>query len=357
MLLAKTIAHNPIMKATRFKNTMFNVFLLCLLPAACQQTPQEIATDYYSKGMLNGTVLIVENNRIVCDTAVGYRNFQTREKTTTDTPFYIASLSKPFTATAILLLQQRGALSFDDKASKYIAQLPNYAKNLTIRQLLNHTSGIPDYESALTGQKGLTNRDICNWLHRQKNLKFPSGSTFEYSNTGYIILALIIEHLSGTSYRMFLKENIFVPLKMNHTTVYDESRPVVQNRAIGFDKQKRLDDYATLTTGDGGIYSTTGDLLKFDRALRNYTLINKQNTALMYTPPTLHTNPPAPYGFGWFLYETSKEKAAGHTGGLNGYRTLFWRDLRHPTVVIVLTNQGDAFPVNDFLNEIKKTWK
>ncbi|MDH6254081.1 CubicO group peptidase (beta-lactamase class C family) [Chryseobacterium sp. H1D6B] len=328
-------------------------FIFCLILYSCAKKPEEIIKEYYKTGKFNGTVLIMKNNRIIYDEALGFSNFQTQEELTITTPFYIASLSKPFTAAGIIILQQKGLLAYDDKASKYLPELPDYAGNITIKQLLNHTSGIPDYESVLMGKKGLTNQDILYWLQHQKKLKFSPGDRFEYSNSGYIILSLIIEKVSGKSYSQFINENIFIPLNMAHTKVCDESRPFIENKAVGFNEHKQLDDYSILTTGDGGIYSTAEDLYKFDRALRSFSIINRENEVLLYTPPTLADGQQSVYGFGWFI----DGKTASHTGGLNGFRALFWRDLQNNTTIIALTNQGNAFPLNNFLNDIKKSLK
>lgn len=342
-----------IIQFTTMKAILYFEFLFLLLLFSCYKSPKDIVTKYYEKGAFNGSLLVMKNDHIIIDTALGFSNFQTQEKLTTNTSFYIASLSKPFTATAIILLQKKGLLSFDDKVSKYLSYLPDYAKDVTLRHLLTHTSGIRDYENILTEKKGLKNQDVIHWLQEQKTLQFPSGTQFEYSNSGYIILSLVIEKVSGQRYSQFLNENIFVPLKMNHTKVYDESRPIIEHKAIGYNKQKQLDDYSILTTGDGGIYSTAEDLYLFDRALRNFSLVSKRNTSLVYSPPRLANGEPSNYGFGWFIDDHGK--TASHTGGLNGFRAVFWRDLQHNKTIIALTNQGDAFPLLQFINDLKKS--
>lgn len=319
---------------------------------SCKQHPQDVVNKYYSQGEFNGSVLIVKNGQMVCDTTLGFRNIEKGLKADKNTSFYIASLSKSFTAIAILISEQKGLLKLDDKASMFV-NLPEYAENVTVRQLLHHTSGIRDYEN-LFSKKGLTNQDVINWLFNLKNLDFIPDSQFKYSNSGYIILAQIIEKVSGKSYPDFIREQIITPLKMNNTYVY-ESNTVIQNRASGYNKQKKPDDYSILTTGDGGIYSTPEDLYKFDQALRNYTLINKENTIMMYSPFQLTSGQTSNYGFAWFIENESGEKSVMHTGGLNGFKALFWRDLKNNSCIIALTNQGDAFPLGNFLHDIKKT--
>lgn len=330
--------------------------LLFLLLFSCGKSSKDVVTGFHKRGEFNGVLLMAKDGKVIENIALGSGNFGTKKTLTTDTPFYIASLSKPFTATAIILLQQKGLLSYDDKASKYINELPVYAKDVTIKELLTHTSGIPDYEPVLSNTKGLTNPMVLEWLKQQKGLKFPSGRKFAYSNSGYIILSLVIEKISDQSYSSFLKEHIFIPTGMKNTQVYDQSMPTIKNRALGYTQKKQPDDYSLLTTGDGGIYSTTEDLYQFDQALRNFSLINKDNTLLMYTPFTLSNGTTSNYGFGWYIEESSTGKKVWHTGGLNGFRTLFWRDIQHNKTIIALTNQGDAFPIDHFLSDLKHTF-
>ncbi|SFM99811.1 CubicO group peptidase, beta-lactamase class C family [Chryseobacterium oleae] len=339
------------MRTSLFSAMLGFIFILQL--SSCEKNSRNVVKNYYDKGEFNGSVLAVNHGKTVCDTALGLSNLEKNIKMEKTTPIYIASLSKPFTAVSVMLLQQEGLLNYDDKASKYI-ELPAYAQNISIRQLLNHTSGIKDYESIIFSKKGLTNQDVLSWLNGLNQLEFPSGSKFEYSNSGFIILSLIIEKVSKQSYGNFLNEYIFVPLGMKNTWVYDSSTSH-KNRATGYNKDKHLDDYSILTTGDGGIYSTPEDLFRFDQALRSFKLINKSNTDLMYTPAKLSDGKLSNYGFGWFIEESDGGKTVSHTGGLSGFRAIFWRDLNNNSSIIALTNQGDVFPLADFLKDMKRT--
>lgn len=175
------------------------------------QTPDEVINNYYRKGKFNGSILIAQNDKVIIDTVFGYRDLDQKVELTKETPFYIASLSKPFTAIAIFQLAEKRLLSLDDDAVKFVDDIPSYAHHITIKQLLNHTSGIRDYENRLT-KKGLTNNEVIHWLQNQDGLAFKPGTKFQYSNSGYIILSLIIEKISGMSYAQFLKKNIFDPL-------------------------------------------------------------------------------------------------------------------------------------------------
>ncbi|GGG92780.1 serine hydrolase domain-containing protein [Pedobacter zeae] len=319
------------------------------------QTPVEIVDHYYQSGKFNGSILIAQNNQVVIDTVFGYRDLNNKTALNKEIPFYIASLSKPITAIAITLMAEKGLLSFNDKAVKFVENLPAYTRNMTIKQLLNHTSGIRDYENVLK-KKGLSNTDVVYWLHGQDGLAFEPGTKFQYSNSGYIILSLIIEKISKMTYAEFLKQNIFDPLQMHHTTVY-ESGTVIASKAIGYNKDKEVDDYSILTTGDGGIYSTAEDLFKLDKALRTNQLLSEERTKQLYQTPVLKDGTSSKYGAGWFIKKIDGDMIAQHTGGLAGFRSLFWRNLKNGYTIIALTNQGDAFPVFDFLNDITETLK
>ncbi|WP_230848080.1 serine hydrolase domain-containing protein [Myroides odoratus] len=325
---------------------------LLFLSSCTPKTVKQITLNFHKEGKLNGAVLITKKGKIICDTVLGYKNFDKEIILDQNTSFYLASLSKPITAIGVMLMQQDGLLSYEDKASKYIKHLPIYARNITIRQLLNHTSGIPDYEQTLSSSTHrLNNEDVLSFVQQQPGLKFPSNTQFEYSNSGYIILSEIIEAISKQSYSDYIQEKIFTPLQMQHTFVFTNELLYLPDHAIGYNHKKELDDYNLSTTGDGGIYSTTKDLYKLDQALRNNQLLNKSNSLFIYKLPLLKDGTESSYAFGWFV---DKKRAVFHTGGLNGFKNLFWRDLDSNTCIIVLTNQGDAFPVYSYLDEIKE---
>ncbi|MGE8554943.1 MAG: serine hydrolase domain-containing protein [Chryseobacterium jejuense] len=334
-----------------FRTLLMYSFIIAMLFSCKEKSEKEIVLDYYKEGKFNGTVLIVKEGKIVCDTALGYKRFEDKSTVTKNTPFCVASITKPFTAVGIMLLQQENLLSYDDKASQYIKDLPGYAQNVSIRQLLNHTSGLADYENILKVDKGkITNQDVLGFLKKQSGLRFPSGSQFEYSNSGYIVLGEIIAAISGQSYGKFIQGKILSPLKMNHSFIYDAETIHNTEIAKAYDMNKKPDDYSLLTTGDGSLYSTPWDLYKFDTALRKHQLLNHENSKLMYELPILKDGKPSEYGFGWFV----SGHHTMHTGGVNGFRGVIWRDLNSNTCIIALTNQGDAFPVYEFLDAEKK---
>lgn len=330
------------------------IFLILIGCQTTERTPNEVINRYHKNGKFNGSILIAQSGHIIMDTFFGYRDLHQRKVLKKETPFYIASLSKSFTAIAVFQLAEKRLLSFDDRAVKFVKNLPAYAHQVTIKQLLNHTSGLRDYENILT-KRGLTNNDVIHWLQSQPGLAFKPGAKYQYSNSGYIILSLIIEKVSWMSYAQFLKETIFDPLQMHHTIVY-ESNTVIPDKAIGYSREK-VDDYSILTTGDGGIYATSEDLYKLDRALRTNRVLSNESTKLLYTTPILGDGTHSEYGSGWFIKKSTGIMIAQHTGGLAGFRSLFWRDLKNDNTIIALTNHGEAFTASDFLNDITETLK
>jgi CubicO group peptidase (beta-lactamase class C family) len=336
----------------------FLLVLSVIVFISCKNTPEnnikEIASSYNKKGAFNGALLVARNGKILYDTVLGYSNFKTKAPLNSNTAFYIASLAKPFTALAIMQLKEQEKLAYDNPISLYIPNIPEFTQKVTIRQLLNHTAGIPDYEKEMPNVKNLTNEQVMQWLATKNSLNFSPGEKFEYSNTGYIILAAIIEKISRKSYAGFCKEAIFKPLNLNRTIVYDTTKPTIANRAIGYNKNKEPDDYSILTTGDGSIFSTTKDLFMWEQALYGQKLLSRKEMENAYKTATLNDGSISNYGFGWNIKEENGQKIVIHTGGLNGYRACIWRNLHEKTVVIVLTNQGDAFPLQEFMEAIEK---
>ena len=336
------------------------VYLLCIIPLwqACTTRSRHnqisnVLENYYDDGAFNGCILVAERGSILIDTAMGMANFDTKKALTTTSSFYLASLSKQFTAMGIMLLEQQRKLSYEDPISKYVTPLPPFAQSISIRNLLNHTSGIPDYfESDTLVKPGLSNAQVLSWLNQQKGLDFKPGSKFFYSNTGYLLLSEIIKRVSQKSYPQFMKQMIFDPLQMQHTSVFDSTTPPIQNRAIGFNKNKDIDDYHILTTGDGGIFSTTHDLFKWDQALYNDTLLSPTALADAFRKPKLSNGNFSDYGFGWDIKEDESGRAVFHTGELNGYQTFIYRDIGKHNTIILLSNQGTALQMWPIANEI-----
>ncbi|WP_306353031.1 serine hydrolase domain-containing protein [Flavobacterium sp. '19STA2R22 D10 B1'] len=317
-----------------------------------------VMKKFNKEGGFNGAVLVAEKGKIIYDTAIGYADVRTHSLLDKNSTFYLASLSKQFTAMGIMLLKKQKKIAYDDAIVKYFPQLPSYAKRITIRNLLNHTSGLKDYlEDEVQIIHGFSNTEVLNWLMNQKKLDFNPGEKYEYSNTGYVLLSLIIEKVSEKPFAVFMDQTIFKPLQMTHTKVIDTPTLDNDNRAIGFTKKGELDDYAIRTTGDGGIFSTAEDMFLWDQALYENKLIEEKRLQEAFTKPKLNNGKLSEYGFGWLIVDDNENKVVFHTGELNGYQTVIWRDLKREITIIMLTNMGTSFEMWPATNSILKILK
>ena len=208
------------------------------------------------RGQFSGSILVAEHGQIIYEHGFGKADIKRNLAFAPNTPVYLASLTKQFTAMAIMMLEERRQLSYSDHLSKYFPEFPSYAAKITVRNLLNHTAGIADYVGLGLEHPGLTNKEVLNALIRQPSLRFSPGEKFEYSNSNYVLLALIVEKIAGQPYDLFLKNHIFAPLGMKDTFVYDKPRPEFANRARGYNRFGEDSDYDLLTYGEGGIFST-----------------------------------------------------------------------------------------------------
>lgn len=335
------------------------LFLHCFSGQAQKaQDLEELFSSLYQEGRFNGNVLIAENGEIIFQKSYGFANHATGQKLNDSTVFDLASVSKEFTATAIHLLYKRGKIKYEDPIGKYIPEL-NFYKEVKIKHLIHHTSGLPDFMQLLpkywNPMLKARNIDFVNLFEEyQPDLVFQPGEKFEYSNTGYALLGLIIERVSGKSYGNFLKENIFKPLKMNHTQVYRHfyDQWEIPNYAIGYIsdslqgkiavddlKQGNFRHYLDGIIGAGQIKSTTIDLLKWDRALYGNELFDEKDKELFFKPVQLNNGKKVAYGFGWVIKEeNSYGKITYHPGRWGGYINHFERDLDHDKTIIILQN-------------------
>lgn len=297
---------------------------------------------YYKNGAFSGMVLVVGNGKIIYDKAFGFANLKTKEPLITNSAFYLASVSKQFTAMAIMMLEEQGSLSYHDKLSKYFPEFPEYANQVTIKHLLTHTSGMVDYYDSGYFKPGFTNDDVLSAMLKQPSLEFTPGEKYAYSNSAYVILSMIVEKVSGMSFREFMEKNILNPLQMNSTIVFDQSNPEIKNRTTGFNLVGDIDDYNAFTTGGGGMYSTTGDLYLWDQALYTDKLIPQASLNEAFTPTVLNDGTVSNYGYGWMIEYNDQDKSVFHTGGLSGFRTNIYRELSKHNTVILFTNYGSA---------------
>lgn len=303
---------------------------------------EKLMQHSYENDMFNGVILVTQNSKPIYKNAFGFADKNNNRMLNESSVFYLASVSKQFTAMAVMILKEQKKLSYNDKLSSYFPEFPNYADSVTIKQLMTHTSGIANHYRLGIYKKGLTNNDVKEVLVKQEQLDFTQGDKYSYSNGGYVLLALIVEKVSGMPFHKFMEANIFKPLEMNNTLVYDESAPKIENRAVGYNQSGELDDYEIFTTGAGGIFSTIDDLHLWDQALYSEKLIPKTTLEEAFTRAKLNDGESINYGYGWGVSEKNGRKVVQHSGGLNGYRTFIKRNLYNKSGYIILTNHGNA---------------
>lgn len=303
-----------------------------------------IVEKYTSDSLLNGSILIAKGDEILFEGSFGTKNLDKKENNSISTLFPIASLTKQFTSTAILELQEDKKLTIDDKIGDYI-DIPKSMKKISIKNLMNHTSGIPDYwQNDVYNQKD----SIFNFLAQKDSLEFIPNSEHRYCNSGYFLLGEIIESVSGKSYAEFLSENIFTPLGMKSTFV-NNGKEI--NRAIGYDENWNRNDFL-MTTADGSLISTVEDLYLWDKALFENKLLNDKSKKLMFNISTLDDGKKVNYGFGWDINE-SNNQIVSHTGWLASFGAYNQIDSETGYFMILLSNQIRP-ELMDLINDINK---
>jgi CubicO group peptidase (beta-lactamase class C family) len=328
-------------------------------------------TDAKSPGL---AVLVRKDGQTVFSRGFGVRDLQSLSRIDSSTSFRLASCTKQFTAMAIMLLVHDSKLRYEDKLTDVFPDFPAYGRTITIRQLLNHTSGLADYESLMEAadraasppwseQNQIRDAEVLALLEQQSGTQFPPGTKWSYSNSGYVTLGLIVAKVSGESFGDFLHERVFVPLKMGRTIAYERGKNEIPNRAFGHSKEtsgwKQTDQSPTSATlGDGGVYSSLIDLAKWDEALARHTLLNENEMRDAITPVVLAdgTQPkwtgdsdrpegtPVSYGFGWFLDSYRGHHRMWHYGDTRGFHTYIERFVDDQLSIIVLCNRTDLDP-------------
>jgi CubicO group peptidase (beta-lactamase class C family) len=324
-------------------------------------------------------VLVRKQGRALFERGYGVRDLRTFAAIDARTNFRLASCTKQFTAMAIMLLVQDGKLRYDVTLTDVFPEFPAYGKAITIRNLLNHTSGLQDYELLMereengggrrwTEQLQIQDADVLALLEKQSSTIFAPGSKWSYSNSGYVVLGSVVAKVSGKSFGEFLRERIFAPLKMDQTVAYEKGKNEVSNRAFGHSTEeggwKQTDQSSTSATlGDGGVYSSLHDLARWDDALMQHTLLDENEMRAALSPVQLSggarpawpadsdrpAGTPVSYGFGWFLDGYRGHPRMWHYGDTKGFHTYierFARDTadRGGLTIVVLCNRTDLDP-------------
>ena len=307
---------------------------------------------YGRPGVPGAAIGVIRHGRLAFTRSYGLADLESGARVTERTNFRLASLSKAFTATAVMLLVNDGRLALDERVRDLIPDFPAYGRDIRVRHLLQHTSGLRAYEDFVpeTSTRQLKDRDVVALLRRTDALMFPPGSAFRYNDSNYALLAVVVEVVSGQGFARFLHERVLAPLGMTASVVWEPGVSEVANRAFGYGPTRRggfgLADHTSTSTvlGDGGVYSSVHDLAAWDRGLDEATLLGPRVQPLMWTPGSLDDGTPTRYGLGWFLDRTEHGLRASHRGESSGFTHAIVKDLDRGVTVILLTNRRGGAP-------------
>jgi CubicO group peptidase (beta-lactamase class C family) len=324
----------------------------------CAMKPEvDALMGSYAGEVPGAAVLVLRNGQPVVRSSYGLADLETGTPATPETNYRLASVTKQFTAASILLLAEDDRLTLHDRGHQWLPSLPKAAETVTIHHLLTHTSGLIDYEDVVPEifAAQLHDADVLRLLETQDRTYFRPGTGYRYSNSGYALLALIVQRASGQTFATFLRERIFDPLAMFNTVAYEEGVSTVNNRAFGYTEEagrwNRTDqDQTSAVLGDGGIYSSIDDLAKWDAALYDERLLQPSSLRAAFTPTTHTDDPEIEYGYGWRI----TGETVWHSGETVGFRNVIVRYPKRHLTVVVLTNRNEPEPYRLAL-EIAKT--
>lgn len=322
------------------------------LSVAQQQSIQKIMQAYDSAGSPGAALLVMDRGTIIYQHAFGYKNLATSARVDIGTCFRLASLTKQFTAMCILQLVNAGKLSLDDPIRLYLDSLPDYTENIKVRNLLTHTSGLVDYEDLIppSQTRQVLDIDCKRLMQATDHLYFQPGTAYRYSNTGFALLALIVQKVSGQDFATYLQQNIFKPLQMNASLALEAGKTTVPNRAMGHSRTTsgwEVTDQSVTSAvlGDGGIYTNVQDMAKWLRAICTYKLIPANLQQQAWSRSMLSTGVPIDYGFGWHVEDFRGKAHPYHSGSSIGFRNhvLLFPESRR--AVVILTNRDEGDPM------------
>lgn len=311
-----------------------------------EKKTDELLRDFDQPNTPGASVAVIRDGRIVFKKGYGLANLPEKTPADDHTNYRLASVTKQFTAMAIMILKERGRLAYDDPVKKFFPDFPKVGERITVRHLLTHTSGVIDYEDLMPSDLTvpLKDRDVLELVQAQQGVYFTPGTEHRYSNTGYALLALIVERVSGQDFATFLSENIFKPLGMDGTVAYEKGVSTVSRRAYGYKQTETgfVDADQSLTSavlGDGGIYTSVMDYYRWDQALYGTKLVSRKTLEEAFTPARLADGTTVPYGFGWRLDERGGTRVVHHNGRTTGFNTAVRRAPDRRLTVIVLANR------------------
>ena len=318
-------------------------------PESARQLGKQLDSAFtylHKRKGFNGTVLVTKYDQVLYKAALGYADFKQKDTLRTETAFQLASVSKQFTAMAIMMLKEQGKLNYDDSVQQFIPDFPY--SGVTVRHLLTHRSGLSNYtyfsdELWPDRKVPITNDDVLNLMAtHQPRPYFNPDARFNYSNTGYMLLASIVEKASGVPFAIYMQKNIFEPLKMKNTFTFSDDVITMTGRvATGHTggRRKRWPDYLDTVLGDKGMYSTVEDLYKWDQALYSQKLVKFETLAEAFSGSRQERKKDEDYGFGWRITQVDNgDTIVYHAGLWHGYTTYILRNPKDHSAIIVLSN-------------------
>jgi CubicO group peptidase (beta-lactamase class C family) len=325
--------------------------LLTGLPAAAHDSLREridtfVRAEQKRQQVPGVAVAVVSHGRVILAKGYGFANLEHKVPVDTDTLFQSGSLGKQFTAMAVMLQVEAGRLSLSDSITKYFPDAPASWAPITIRHLLTHTSGIRDLEGLLDERKDYTDEDFAQFIYALP-LDFPAGLRWSYSNSGYVMLGLLVNRVAGQNYVDVLGEQVFKPARMKTARGISEA-DVIPNRSAGYQlvrgamKNQTWVSPSLNTTGDGSLYFSLKDLLAWNDAVDDTAILTRESWRDILSPVKLNSGAAYAYGFGWFLEERNGQPLHQHTGSWQGFKTAYYRFLGDDLSIIVLANLKQA---------------
>lgn len=331
---------------------VYIIVLIFILICSCSSENidsrlDEMFSEYNSSGLPGAAVAIIKDGKIIKEKYYGLADVKNSIPINQKTNFRLASVTKQFTAMCILQLAEENKLSLSSTLTDFFPDFPHYGRKITIENLLNHTSGLVDYENLISDSAliQVKDKDVLKMMMEIDSVYFSPGETFQYSNTGYALLTQIIEKIEGKTFGEYLNEKIFIPAGMQNTIAFENGINTVKNRAYGYtiseDSILFTDQSITSAVlGDGGIYSSITDMFKWDQALSDEKLISKASVNIMWKPNKTLSGEELNYGYGWRLENFKGRKVVFHTGSTMGFRNIFYKIPTENISVIILTNRN-----------------
>ncbi|HEV7703175.1 MAG TPA: serine hydrolase domain-containing protein [Gemmatimonadaceae bacterium] len=300
----------------------------------------------------SASVMVLSHGKPVYHRAFGSADLEAHTAATLNTDYRLASLTKAFTAMSIMLLVKDGKLQYDDRLVDVLPGAPAYAHDVRISHLLTHTSGLVDYEDFVPDSQTaqLNDDDVLKLMHRTDTLNFAPGSAYHYSNSAYVLLGLIVAHASKMPFPKFLHDRVFAPLHMDSTVAYVNGSSSVPQRAYGYTGDSsghftRTDQSSTSATlGDGGIYTSVTDMVKWSDALDDATLVDAATMHRAWSPTKLTDGKESGYGYGWFVATVHGQLQLRHHGESTGFTNAILKYPERDLTIIVLTNRTGGAP-------------